>query len=58
MEWIIKSLRFHNEVLICCILYEVYNEYRIHLTSKITQLFPRQTVSVEVRFMRKFAEVK
>lgn len=50
----IKFLSFHNELLIYCLSYEVYNEYKMYLTRKIMQLFPRQTVSVELRF----AEVK
>lgn len=52
------GLTFHNEVLIFSLSYEVYNEYRIHLTSKIMQLFPGQTESVELRFTSKLAEVK
>lgn len=58
IEWMVKYLSFHNEVLIYSLSYEVYNEYRIHLTSKIMQLFPGQTEPVELRFTSKFAEVK
>lgn len=58
IEWMVKCLSFHNELLIYSLSYEVYCEYRIDLTSKIMQLFPGQIESVELRFTSKLAEVK
>lgn len=58
IEWMVKYLSCPNEVLIYSLSYEVYNEYRIHLTSKIMHLFPGQTEPIELRFTSKLEELK